>query len=266
MSPILWHTLKSQRIALSLLSLGLFGFAILIPASFGSFGGEQGSFFESLPEGVKSLLKAQGGFASTPTGFLAAAGYRHPLYLIILVGFTIASASGAIAGEIERGTIFLLLARPIHRYELVLAKLGAATLGLIMFLGVALLGSWTGALAFDLSGLSFRALLLVQLNALFLILAIGGCSFLISATSSEAGKAISLSAGLAVVFFFLDFLSSLWSAVESLGPISVFHYYDPVSIADRGYVPALHLGVLGAVAVLGFVGAVVAFNRRDISR
>ena len=265
MTLVLWQTLKGQRIALLLLSLGLFGFAILIPAMFDSLVGV-GGYLESMPEGIKSLLKAQGRIASTPIGFLAATGYRHPIYFVTLVAFVIASASGAMAREIERGTVFMLLSRPLHRYRLVLAKLGAMLLGLILLLGAALLGTWTGALAFGLPDIDFPSLLLVQVNALFLTLAIAGYSFLISALSSEGGRTIALAAGLAVVFFFLDFLSSFWSAVHALGPVSLFHYYDPLSIVDNGSVSALHLGVLAAVAVVGFAGALVAFQRRDISR
>jgi len=51
-----------------------------------------------------------------------------------------------------------------------------------------------------------------------------------------------------------------------LGPISVFHYYDPQAVVEASSIPALHLGVLGAVALVGFVAAGIAFQRRDLVR
>ena len=264
MTLIVWSTITGQRVALPLLSVALFGFAILIAATYNAFGEIQGSLFESLPEAFRALLKTQSGLAGTPNGFLAT-GYRHPVYLTILTAFVIAASSGAMAREIERGTVFLLLSRPLHRYRLVLAKIAAMFLALVLFLGATLLGTWIGVLVGDMDGVDFPSLLLVQVNALFLIMAVAGYSFLISSVSSEGGRVISLAAGLAVVFFFVDYLATLWSAVEYIGLLSLFHYYDPVSVVDKGAVPALHLGVLGAVAVVGFAGALFAFQRRDIT-
>ena len=224
----------------------------------------QENLFETLPENFKTLLKTQGGLVSTPSGYLAT-GYRHPVYLIILAAFVIGSSSGAMAREIERGTIFLLLARPVQRHRLVIAKLAAMSLGLVLLASVSLFGSWVGVLAAGIDGVNFGYILLVQLNAVFLFMAIGGYSFLISAVSSEGGRTTVLAAGLAVVFFFADFLAALWSPVEFLGPLSIFHYYDPVSIIGRGGVLGLDLAILGIVAIIGFAAAIVAFERRDIA-
>ena len=264
MTLILLHTLRGGRLTLVLLCLGLAGFAILIAVTFSTFAEVQENLFESLPENIKTLLKTQGGLLSTPSGYLAT-GYRHPVYLIILAAFVIGSSSAAMAREIERGTIFLLLARPVQRHRLVIAKLAAMSLGLVLLVRVSLLGSWVGVLVAGIDGVQFRYLLLVQLNALFLFMAIGGYSFLISALSSEGGRSTALAAGLAVVFFFADFLAALWSPVEFLGPLSIFYYYDPVSIVGRGGVLGLHLAVLGLVAIVGFAAAIVTFERRDVA-
>src|SRR5688572_7639806 len=49
--------------------------------------------------------------------------YVHPLTQTILCIWAIGRASGAIAGEIDRGTMELLLAQPIRRGQVVLAHL-----------------------------------------------------------------------------------------------------------------------------------------------
>ena len=50
-------------------------------------------------------------------------GYVHPLLLTILSVWAIGRASGAIAGEIDRGTMELLLAQPLARWRVLLAHL-----------------------------------------------------------------------------------------------------------------------------------------------
>src|SRR5262249_19690192 len=48
-------------------------------------------------------------------------GYVHPLMQTIFCIWAIGRASGAIAGEIDRGTMELLLAQPVPRWRIVLA-------------------------------------------------------------------------------------------------------------------------------------------------
>ena len=54
---------------------------------------------------------------------LLSIGYVHPLMLILFCIWAIGRAAGAIAGEIDRGTMELLLAQPLSRSRLILAHL-----------------------------------------------------------------------------------------------------------------------------------------------
>jgi ABC-2 type transport system permease protein len=67
-------------------------------------------------------------------------GYVHPLMVIVFCIWAVGRASGAIAGEIDRGTMELLLAQPLARSRLVLAHL-AVDLVTIPLLCLSL---WTG--------------------------------------------------------------------------------------------------------------------------
>ena len=50
-------------------------------------------------------------------------GYVHPLMQTVLCVWAVGRASGAVAGEIDRGTMELLLAQPIPRYRVLLAAI-----------------------------------------------------------------------------------------------------------------------------------------------
>ncbi|MQF69743.1 ABC transporter permease [SAR202 cluster bacterium AD-804-J14_MRT_500m] len=263
MKLILWETLKGQRIGLALVALGLLAFTILIPSTFKSFGAS-GDLMNALPEAFRVIVKAQGGFPTTSTGYLAV-GYRDPIFVVIMTASVIALASGALAREIERGTIFLILSRPLNRYNLLIAKLTALVFALSALIIVSLIGTAVGVAINNIESVDFVTLGLVLVNAFMVVLSVAGYSFLVSALCSEVNRAISISTGFTVVFFFTDFLATLWSSVAFLGPVSVFHYYDPLSIVETGRLPSLDIVMLGVIAVLGFFCAGIIFQRRDLA-
>lgn len=266
MSLVFLHSLKTQRTTIIALCLAVIGFEALIAATFSVFGGGVETLYEALPEGFRGLLKAQGIIGGSPTAYLAATGLRHPMFLVIVVGFAVTSAAGTMSREIERGTAFILLSRPIERYRVVLAKVGAMAVVLLLLLVAAFFGVTLGAEVFGLPDLDHGLLVLAQVNALFLLMAVAGYSLLVSALSNEGGKAAAISGGLAVFLFFVDFLAGTWEAASLIGPFSLFHYYDPVAVVSDGALPPLHLGVLAVAAAVGLVAALVTFQHRDITR
>jgi ABC-2 type transport system permease protein len=52
---------------------------------------------------------------------LLSIGYVHPLIVVIFCIWSVGRASGALAGELDRGTMELLLAQPVPRWKLILA-------------------------------------------------------------------------------------------------------------------------------------------------
>ena len=71
-------------------------------------------------------------------------GYVHPLMLTLFCIWGIGRSAGAIAGEIDRGTMELLLAQPVSRSRLVLAHFGV-DLVVIPALCLSLwVGTWVG--------------------------------------------------------------------------------------------------------------------------
>ena len=262
---ILRTTLRGHRLALAFMGLALLGLGVLIPSTFTSFGANGENLIEQMPRGVQAFLKTQGDL--TPLlgaeGYMAV-GYRHPIYLIVITAFTISAAS-TLAREIEKGTVFLVLARPLQRYNLVLAKGAGLLIGLIALLGAALAGTALGVTITDIDQtVRLSRFLLISSNALLLFLAIGGYGFLFSALSREGSRAIVLATGLTVVFFFMDFIAALWEPLAFLGPVTIFHYYDPIAIVQQGAVPWNHALVLLGVAAAGFAAAITVFQRRDI--
>ena len=188
MTIVFLQSLKNQRTTILVLCLALIAFEALIAATFNSL-------YEGLPDLARDLLRAGGG---SPTAYQAAIGFRHPMFLVVVVGFVIAASSGAMAREIERGTAFILLARPIERYKVVLVRVATMVIVLLLMLLAAFVGVALGAQVFGLPELDYGLLALGQVNALFLLTAVAGYSLFVSSLSNDGGKATSIAGGLAV--------------------------------------------------------------------
>ena len=268
MIEVLRQSLVGYRTGLVSVSLGLFTISVIIVYTFEAFGGLEGieDVFELLPEALKALLRAQGGFATSADGYLAA-DYRHPIYLIAMSAFVIAVSVGAVAREIERGTVLMLLAAPVARWRYLAAKLGALLVGITVLATAALLGTWLGV---ALTGLGddvhMTVFLRVQVNTFALALAIGGIGLFVSSLHSDGGTAMGIVTAIVVVMYFVDFLSVLWGPAGPLGPATIFHYYDPLQIARSSGLPVRDLVVLLAVGLGGIAAALTVFQRRDIAR
>ena len=268
MLSVFRNTLWGYRMGLTLTTLGLFGISLLIVYTFEGFGGKEAAeqIEQLFPDSLKALFKAQGGFASDATGFLAV-DYRHPFYFVVTLGFVIALSSGALAKEIERGTILVLLTSPLAKWKLLLAKFFVLVIGLIIILAGSWIGTWLGSVLVGISDeVNMMAFLRIQLNMLALGLAVGGYSIFISARSSDGGQVTAWATGITVVMYFLDYLAMLWGAISALGPFSIFYYFDPLQVAKSGAIPWVNVLILLGVGIFGLIAAVITFHRRDIAR
>jgi ABC-2 type transport system permease protein len=71
-------------------------------------------------------------------------GYVHPLMQTLFCIWAIGRAAGAVAGELDRGTMELLMAQPLPRYRLILAHLGVDLLTIPVLCLSLWGGTWLG--------------------------------------------------------------------------------------------------------------------------
>lgn len=267
MAWLLWATLRGRRMTLLLMAAGLVALTLIFPHTYQAVGGPAlAQVLEQMPPAFRAFLKAQDSvaIAATPAGYMGV-GLRHVFILIIGAGFALATASGAVAGQVGRRTILLLLARPVARWRLLLTRIADTLVGLVLLMGALLGGVLLGLATAGLTGVPLDRLVLAVGNALLLFAAMSGYGYLISACSSDGGRALGIAGGVTAVAFVVDFLAGLWEPLELLGYASVFAYYDPGAVLTEGGVPWRDYLVLGATAVAGWAAALWVFQRRDIA-
>lgn len=260
------HALRQIRRSLAVLSLSSAAFYYLVLFSSASFAADRrgARFLARPPRAVEAFL---GGSVDLfqPSGWLAAA-MTHPVTLSLLVGAALAVAAGAVATEVERGTIDLVLTRPVGRIPFLLGKAAAS---LVAVTAVQVAGA-VGVVVARLTVDQVAELALSQVARSFLVswalfATLGMVGILVSARSSLRGRAIGISVGLIVAWFFMRFIALLIDEVEPMRFASPFNYFRPSDlVAGQPLLwDALVLLAVGAGALLG---GLFWFARRDLSR
>lgn len=243
--------------------LGIVGMAVIQLAVYPSVSRSAAAVQEFIDQYPEVLKKAFGmeDYGSGP-GFLSTEMFSMMVPLV-LIAVAVGAAAAATAGEEERGTLDLLLALPVRRWDVVLAKtaamvLGVAAVGVLLFAAI-LLGSPVVDLSVGTSGLAAATLMCALLGLLF-----GGVALLVGAMTGHRSVALGASVGLALAAFLLQVLAPMADWLEPWQKASPFQW----AIGGRPLTQGLDLGYAGLLLGLTvlLVGlAAVAFERRDIS-
>jgi len=261
---LLRHLWRRHGAALLLLAAGaaFFQWAITQVVPEASQTGFVRELFDMAPAPVRVLFGEELVANLSARGFLGFA-YVHPFPLILLGIWAVRVATGALAGEIGRGTMDLIASRPVARAAQVAAAAVAVCAGLAVISAAAWGGTAVGLAQRPLEGVAAADLLPVAGMGLLLFTSAGAVALLISARSREGGPAVSWCAGLLATSYVLDYLARVWSVIAFLRPLSLFRYYEPQRILREG-VAGADVAVLSAVGAAALALAFVSFDRRDL--
>jgi ABC-2 type transport system permease protein len=240
-----------------------------------------------------------------PTDFLAI-GLLHPVVLVLCLVWGVGRSAGAVAGELDRGTMELLMSQPVPRNRLILAHFLVDCIVLpiicLSFFAGTQFGIWAvgdfvpdytmlndlkkqspfakaliEANAQDNTPLEVhgRSELLGLVNTLALMFAISGMTIAFSALGRSRWKVVGYSVLVVVVMFVANTVGQLWEPAGFVRPFTFFFYYQPQRamidgawLVDPG--KAWNLGnpvQVPAVGVLLGVGAIgYAFALRTFAR
>lgn len=201
--------------------------------------------------------------ASVSAQGIIGVGYTHPFALLMMAVIAVRVPSAALAGEMGRGTMDLMAARPVPRASHVAAAL-VATVGALAILAVAAYaGTFVGLVGRPVEGVSLLRYLPVA-AAMWLIFAAWACvGIAVSALCRETGQAIAWTSGLMAGSYVLDYAARVWPTIASLRPLSLFRYYEPQQVLRAGLAGS-DVQVFAAVAAGSLLVAFVVFAFRDL--
>jgi len=261
--PLFRHAWRSNAGRLLIVALALVGWGTVLPIIYDAFGQQFKAIVDSgaIPS---QFTQIGGGDIFTLTGSVAL-GFVHPIAVGLNLVFAIGFAATCVAGERQRGTLEVLLARPLSRRTVYVTLALAAAVFAAVTTAALTLGSLVGsALTGRVSELGPGNLPVLWLNGFLLYGAIAAISLAASVSFDRVAPAAGLALAVVLVSYFLDILGQLWPDAAGLQPFSLFHYLDARN-ALAGLPDPTDFLVLTAVIVVAVAYALVRFPRRDLA-
>ena len=214
-----------------------------------------------LPEAYKAFVGT--------TDLASARGYLQtelfsmwvPLLLAI---YAIVTSTGQTVGDEGSGTMEMVLAQPVSRRRLFLERATGLAVGAALICALTVLGFIVSVPFVDLRGdITLGELAVAPFGALLFGLTFIALSLLIGTLTPTRGQAAGLLTALVVLFYLMDVLPDLWTALDPLRYGSPFYYADMKRLLIEGVVP-WHQAVLAAATVAFAALALAAFEAREI--
>lgn len=206
----------------------------------------------------------------TPDGIIAqlvGVSFNHPIVLALVGGVTVSFGARACQGELRDGTLESTLARSVSRTSYLMAYVVVIVLSLVAFLVVAWASMVGFERAFGLPGtLDAGRAAVMCVNAGVSFLGFGAIALLVSVFAARSHSATFVTVGILVVMFAITFAERAWAAawLDVVGPLSLFHWYDPAPVLLGLSVPTSHFVVPLAISIVAVALALWRFERRDL--
>ncbi len=214
-----------------------------------------------LPPAIEAFLGTDLAIG-TPAGFLNAEFFSW--VTILLIVYAVMQGTGAIAGEESSGTMDLLLAQPVHRSSVVLAKAAAAITGAALIILVGYGGFLVPMLFVSMAGLSSWDVFVACANMLPVTLFFLGLSLWLGAVAPSRAYASGAAIAVATAAYLIDSLAAGVESISGMRYASPFYYYGRGMPLVEG-IEWPHVALLVGLTAIFIALAMRTFERRDIA-
>jgi ABC-2 type transport system permease protein len=222
----------------------------------------------AIPEDWQKLSGVPFAEVATYAGRVALA-FVDPVVVLAATVWGITRGSDAVSGQVERGTMEMLLAQPVTRRAVFFTQAVATTAGAAVLCSVLLAAVWTAVSFGPWAGkVEPERFVPAVLNVFGLMVCMAGITAAVSAADSYRWRTIGILCGFYVFSILAKLIGRMSGIFSWVGYLSVFNAYEPQRLvggaADAWRLLAVYDGVLLGVGVLGFVIGGIIFSRRDL--
>ena len=253
---------------LLILALSVAGFQEMYIALFPEIQKQADQLNKLLEAYPESFMKAFGidsatSMFSTLENYLSTEMFTF-FWPILMIVAAVSLAGYSIAGDIDKGTIEMVLAQPISRIKLFFSRYLAGAVGLIAF---SVVSAFSPVLWAELHGIDYdlKKFAVLSLGCILFSLAAFGLAMLVSSLVSDKGKVGMITGGTIALMYVLNILASLQEKLENLKYFSFFNYYRGEVLLGKGEFVQWSVPVLGGFALVTAMLALYIFNKRDIT-
>ena len=203
-------------------------------------------------------------------------GYVHPLLLTILSVWAVGRAAGAIAGELDKGTMELLMAQPLARWRVIVSHFLIDCLTIPILCWCMWAGTTLGSHVFGLIEMTATDRKPVEpwlfgpalFNVAALLFAISGYTMAISSAGRFRTRVLGIAVVLTLLQFLINLLGQTWQDIEFLRPWTVFLLLSATAIdfgaRGRARTRPETSGRCWPWEQRAYVAALAIFCRRDL--
>lgn len=218
---------------------------------------------KGLPDNLLSMFSLEHGIQKL-TDYLAAEFYGL-LFLIIMSIYCVVTATQLIARLVDRGSMAYLLATPTSRVKVAITQAAILLFGQIVIVFFTTAGGLLGThwISSDVT-LDFGTFVKMNFVGFLLFFVVSAYSFLFSCLFNDEKRALSLSAGITIIFFALHLLGKMSSDVDWLLNFTLFSAFDPQKISNGNADLLAPIVGLSAAGVILYVIAIIVFRKKDL--
>jgi len=222
-----------------------------------------------VPPGLAQLRNTIMGVDSSASGVAEIAytlAWSHPVIVALLFAHAIIVTTRVPSGEIQSGTLDVLLGLPISRWELFISETTAWLLTAAFVVGSMFAGSYIGSFWVkpeNQPNWSVMGIVLANLAMVYVL--IGVCGLLASVFNDRRGRAVLFVMIFAAASVLVNYLELLWEPAKRIGFLSVLHYYRPALILREAAWQWKDMAILGGASAALWTIAGVKLARRDLA-
>jgi ABC-2 type transport system permease protein len=210
-----------------------------------------------------------------------AAEYDDPVVLLLMTVWSISRGSDAVSGELNRGTLEMVLAQPVTRFDVLLSQAGVTIIGAALLSLAAWLGTNMGLATITLEAtLSPLVFIPAALNLFALGVFLAGLTTMVSAATNYRNRTIGIVGGFYALSMIAKIVGRLVPPWKWLAYVSYFTAFEPqavvataarrwsffVTSADGSWVAGAltYDTILFGAGFACYLVAAVIFARRDL--
>jgi ABC-2 type transport system permease protein len=169
-----------------------------------------------------------------------------------------------VAADLDRGFLDLPLSTRISRVRYLGASIVGQVLAMLVLAvatvwGIWIVGNLVGS-GFDASRWGLATVFTFAFGC-----AVAGPTTLLAVVTLSRARASGIVAGVLVAMYLVYVLAQISTDWAWLAPLSMWDHFDSTALIDEGTVPWGDLVLFVVMAVAGWIGALVAFRRRDLA-
>jgi ABC-2 type transport system permease protein len=232
---------------------------------------ELGAFtvlLKALPGEFESLIGVPLTKVATTSGRIALA-YIDPVVIFTMVTWSFARGSDVVSGEIGRGTMEMLLAQPVPRWQLLATHAIVTTAGSVALAAAAWLGTCQGLVVTHLiKEVEPRHFVPAAVNLFAAMFFLTALTTLISACDDQRWRTLGIVGAIYIVQLLMKIVARMAPKFHYLMYGTFLAAFEPQTLVifpDRAWNTSMYYdGTLAGLGLICYVAAAVIFSRRDI--